>query len=346
MPRKRKRIEKKVTINGKRISVYGYSAFEISQKIEALEAEAERKRYPLFTDVLEDWKEEHFEKIAIGTQTCYTPAINRAKAEFKDTRLCDITAKDISALLKHLAALGYSQQTVKVQKTLISLVFSYAQSNDIVQYNPAMHAELPQKLPKKPRDIPDDETIRVVMQSSNLPFGDFALFLLLTGCRRGEALALQYRDINLRNKTISISKNITYNGNKPLLEDHTKTRAGMRTVVLPDALLPIIKAKLADASSSPEDFIFGKESKPLTQTEFRRRWDKYIKAANINITPHQLRHAYATILFDAKVDEKVAQTFMGHSKIEITRNIYTHLRQHRAAQAQSDINAYINNNML
>lgn len=342
MPKKRKRIEKKVTINGKRISVYGFSAFEISQKIEALEAEAERKKYPLFTDVLEDWKEEHFEKIALGTQTCYTPAIKRAKAEFKNVRLCDITPMDVTALLKNLAALGYSQQTVKVQKAVISLVFSYAQSNGIVQHNPAEHAELPSKLPKKPRDIPDDATIKTVMQSSSLPFGDFALFLLLTGCRRGEALALQWKDIDLKNNTISINKNITYNGNKPILENHTKTSAGMRTVVILAALLPILKEKQKD--TRPEDFVFGKGQTPYTQTEFRRRWDKYTKEADISITPHQLRHAYATILFDAKVDEKVAQTFMGHSKIEITRNIYTHLRQHRAAQAQTDINNFIANN--
>lgn len=345
MPKKRKRIEKKVTINGKRISVYGFSAFEISQKIEALEQEADRSRYPLFTDVLEDWKEEHFEKIALGTRTCYAPAIKRANEEFKNVRLCDITAKDITALLKSLAALGYSQQTIKVQKTLISLVFSYAQSNDIIQYNPAEHAELPQKLPKRPRDIPDDKTIKKVMSSSDLTFGDFALFLLLTGCRRGEALALQYKDINFKEKTISINKNITYNGNKPILENHTKTHAGMRTVVLLDALLPIIKAKLSESDTAPEHFIFGKGNSPLTQTEFRRRWDKYTKEANINITPHQLRHAYATILFDAKIDEKVAQTFMGHSKIEITRNIYTHLRQHRAAQAQTDLNNFVANNL-
>ncbi len=343
MPKKRKRIEKKVTINGKRISVYGFSAFEISQKIEALKAESERNRYPLFTDVLEDWKEEHFKKIAIGTQTCYTPAINRAKAEFKGTRLCDITAKDISAMLKSLADRGYSQQTVKVQKTLISLVYSYALSNDIVKYNPAEHAELPSKLPKKPREIPPDDVIKKVMKTSKLTFGDFALFLLLTGCRRGEALAVQWKDVNLKAKTITINKTVVYNGNKPILEDHTKTQSGMRTVVILAKLLPILRKK--KKGTNPDDFVFGKGQTPYTQTEFRRRWANYTKEAKINLTPHQLRHAYATILFDAKVDEKVAQTFMGHSKIEITRNIYTHLRQHRAAQAQTDINNYIANNL-
>ena len=206
---------------------------------------------------------------------------------------------DITALLKSLAALGYAQQTVKIQKAVINLVFSYAQSNNIVKYNPAEHAELPPKLPKRPRDIPDDDTIKKVMQSSELPFGDFALFLLLTGCRRGEALAVRWEDINLSDKTIAINKNVVYNGNKPILEEHTKTQAGMRTVVILDSLLPVLKKK--KKGTKPGEYVFGKGTAPLTQTEFRRRWNKYITEAGINITPHQLRHAYATILFDANL---------------------------------------------
>ena len=344
MPKKRKRIEKKVSIGGKRISVYGFTAFEIQQKIEALQTEAERKRFPLFTDVMEEWQESHFEKIALGTRTCYAPAIKRAKEEFKNVRLCDITPKDVTALLRQLAALGYSQQTVKVQKTVISLVFSYAQSQNLVTFNPAEHVELPPKLPKKPRQIPSDSVIDTVMKSAEEPFGEFALFLLLTGCRRGEALAVQWQDIDFDKKVISITKNIVYNSNKPILEYHTKTQAGMRSVLLLDALLPVLQKLSSDAQ--PHHFVFGKGSSPLTQTEFRRRWSKYTTVTNITLTPHQLRHAYATILFDAKVDEKIAQSFMGHSKIEITRNIYTHIRQHRAQKVQNELNSYISNNML
>lgn len=344
MPKKRKRIEKKVTINGKRISVYGFSAFEISQKIEALEKEAERKRYPLFTDVLEDWKEEHFEKIALGTQTSYNPAIKRAKAEFKDIRICDITPKDISAMLEEMGRLGYSQQTVKIQKTVINLVFTHALENSLITYNPNEYSKIPPDLPQTPREIPDDEVIKKIMQSSDLTFGGYALFLLLTGCRRGEALGVQWKDIDFNNNTISINKNVTYNGNKPIVKVRTKTKAGMRKIALLEALKVYLKPISKDAN--PDCFVFGKDTSPLTQTEFRRRWNKYTTEAGFELTSHQLRHAYATILFDAKVDEKVAQTFMGHSKIEITRNIYTHLRQHRAAQAQTDINNFISKNML
>lgn len=341
MAQKKKRLEKKVIIGGKRISVYGFSAFEIQQKIEALQNAEAYSKDPLFNNVMDSWQDKHFDEIAPGTRTCYSPAIKRAAKEFEGIKLSDITPMDVTALLRYMADQGYSLQTVKIQKLVISLVFDFAQSRGLIKYNPAEHAELPPKLPKKQREIPDDDIIDKVMKSYDAPFGMFPFFLLLTGCRRGEALALRWSDINFEKKTLSINKNIIYEGNKPTISHHTKTQAGMRKVVLLDVLIDKLLEFRVD--SAPDDYVFGVKNCPYSQTEFKRRWDKYRKTTAINITPHQLRHAYATILFDAKVDEKVAQSFMGHSKIEITRNIYTHIRQQRATQAQDDLNNFINN---
>lgn len=52
-----------------------------------------------------------------------------------------------------------------------------------------------------------------------------------------------------------------------------------------------------------------------------------------NITPHMLRHTYATMLFDAGVDVKSAQRFLGHTDIEVTLSIYTHLTKYKEEQA-------------
>ena len=51
---------------------------------------------------------------------------------------------------------------------------------------------------------------------------------------------------------------------------------------------------------------------------------KYKKETGVSLTAHQLRHAYATMLFEAGIDEKDAQELMGHSDINLTRSIYTH----------------------
>lgn len=339
MAKKKKRLEKKVTIGGKRISVYGFTALEIQQKIEKLEAEEERRKFPYFNDVADMWQEEHFEQIEQGTRTCYMPALKRAKAEFKNIRLCDISPMDISSFLKSLADLKYSRQTVTIQRVVINFVFKYAQSHGLIQSNPTEFAVMPAKLPSKQREIPDDKTLSIIMNSSDLPFGLFPLFLLLTGCRRGEALAVLWQDMDLINKRMTVHRDVTFNGNIPIVKMYTKTAAGMRTISIPDILCS--QLKIIEKNFEADDYVFGNGKKPFTQTQFRNRWNGYIKATGISVTPHQLRHAYATILFDAKIDEKVAQVFMGHSKIEVTRNIYTHIRQQRAAEAQININEYL-----
>lgn len=59
-------------------------------------------------------------------------------------------------------------------------------------------------------------------------------------------------------------------------------------------------------------------------------------------TAHQLRHTYATMLYDAGVDTKSAQSLMGHASIEMTLKIYTHLSQRKKANSISKLNDFLN----
>ena len=58
-----------------------------------------------------------------------------------------------------------------------------------------------------------------------------------------------------------------------------------------------------------------------------------------NITPHMLRHAYATILYDVGVDIKTAQRYLGHADVQTTLKIYTHLSETKQAQSLNALNA-------
>ena len=59
-------------------------------------------------------------------------------------------------------------------------------------------------------------------------------------------------------------------------------------------------------------------------------------------TAHQLRHTYATMLYDAGVDTKSAQKLMGHASIEMTLKIYTHLSQRKKADSIGKLNEFLN----
>lgn len=63
--------------------------------------------------------------------------------------------------------------------------------------------------------------------------------------------------------------------------------------------------------------------------------------AGVTLTPHQLRHTFATICFDADLSAKDAAQLLGHSKVELTMDVYTHIRQSRAQRTAEQLNAFV-----
>jgi len=161
---------------------------------------------------------------------------------------------------------------------------------------------------------------------------------MYTGLRKGEALALQWEDIDFTNRQISVTKSVCHHNNQPHIKA-TKTKSGMRTVVLLDRVAEALqKIQTSDKSI----YIFSGTHTPLTNSQFQCRWEKYNQETGLSITAHQLRHTFATILFEAEINVKDAQNMMGHSDISVTQNIYTHIRKERTATSFTKLNSYIN----
>ena len=165
-------------------------------------------------------------------------------------------------------------------------------------------------------------------------FGFLAYFLLYTGLRISEALALNYEDIDRENKIINVNKKIVHDGNNPILINETKTESGTRTVILLDRVAKYLPNK-------KHGIIFCNEHEDyLTKKQLACRWDKMRKENNLTLTAHQLRHAYATMLFEAGIEAKDAQELMGHKDIKLTQDIYTHIRQERKSETAEKLNSF------
>ena len=81
----------------------------------------------------------------------------------------------------------------------------------------------------------------------------------------------------------------------------------------------------------------------LTKIQYRKRWKSYCDYFGYNIGAHQLRHGFATILYEAGIADKDAQELMGHSSIQVTRDIYTHIRQSRRNNTANQLNNFLQN---
>ena len=167
--------------------------------------------------------------------------------------------------------------------------------------------------------------------------------LRYTGIRRGEALALTVDDVNLDNKTLSINKNLVFIDNNSKTKE-PKTVTSNRIIPIPELLFD----ELHDYISSTNLYILFPNSKNsyMTRSAFRKFWQsimtkvrntgKVLKNENnlyvmdeIDFSPHILRHTFATDLYYAGVDIKCAQYLLGHSSIDVTLEIYTHLDKNK-----------------
>lgn len=148
--------------------------------------------------------------------------------------------------------------------------------------------------------------------------------LYVVGCRRGEALALTWADIDLDAGSVRISKSISFKGRNGVTYTITATKTKKnRTAAIPTFLCKQLKAyKKTHADAA---FIFGGES-PLKPTNVRRAMDAATHRAGVKrIRVHDLRHSCASFLIHSGASIVAVSHQLGHKDVEQTLNTYAHL---------------------
>ena len=318
------------------------------RKLQAAQKPKE-ERIPTFKEIAESWEQEHREEITVRTWNNYEPHYQDIIARHGRKQIQDVSAMEIVNHLTTAKAQGYSATVVNSIRSIYRMIFDYAVAHDLAQFNPVMSVRLPKGLPRGKRIAPTDDQIQTIFANADATFGLFPVFLLCTGMRKSEALALTWDDVDLEAREISVTKSIDYTvGANPKVKP-PKTDAGTRTIPIIDLLYN----KLCQArSASSSVYLFpaldsnrsGKGGGMMTLRGYEGAWLKYceeaglIQAGKPTITAHNLRHGTATLMFELGVDELTAQKILGHSRIEITREIYTELRAGQKMKSMEKFN--------
>lgn len=357
-----------ITVNGIRKYFYGQTQTEVKRKIREYQDQLDRKSVPTFGSVAEEWETEYSENVSHKTMSQYSPALKRILDEFADTPINDIEPLDILTFLKRLKKDGYSQAYIKAHKAVFSKVFDFEimRRGSSIKLNPAQSVRSPRGSVKKIHSAtPEQEEI--IRNSLDKPFGLFAFFLLYTGTRSQEALAVRWEDINFENRKITINKALTFPHNQPVIKE-TKTENGNRTVPLLFRLKTVLEAQ-----KRKDGFIFSADGgeNPLSQQEYTRRWRQYALATGfrreyfvdndgnelktlselqktphkriteVTLTPHQLRHSFATMCLEADLSPEEAQKLLGHADIRTTVNIYADIRESKQHVVEDKLNSFL-----
>ena len=334
-------------IKGKRVAFRGRSCREVEQKMLAYKEEAKKGRdFPVIAD---EWEKAHEKEVEEASRQSYHHAVKRLKEKFQGP-VSEIKPLDIKRYINRFEGQGRVGSSVRKELSVLRMIFAYAVLAGDIDINPVAEVHPSRGLPKKTREALTEAQEAIVRESwDKTPFGLFALLLLFTGLRRGEALALTYADIDRKAGVIHINKKLNYAyGETPQLEGWTKTENGMRDV-------PLLKP-LADALPTDHiGLIFpGKDGGFMRKGEIRRTWQRYCRAVGLvetaatdtgiiitdyPITPHCLRHSFATICYEAGLDVRQAAKIFGDTP-EVLNDVYTHLREQRQQSAAEKLSAY------
>lgn len=333
---------------------YGKTQKEVKQKMAQWRQEQESSQD--FETVAQAWLDEREKDLSYNTHKMYRLHAKRLWEHFKGRKVDSIGADEVNAFFRDMANKGYARQTAHQHMVVLSMIFDYAIVSKLATVNPCKAVKLPSGMGSTKREIPTDEQLQKVRDGVHLEFGLFPYMLLYTGLRRGELLALRWEDIDRKRNCIHVYKSVHFVEGSPRIKE-PKTESGRRSVVLLDALREV----LPEGGSG---YIFGGK-KPMMEGAMYTAWNNWAGAAGLatmrekkrwhagdkrhyisrkwvpEITPHQLRHAFATILFDAGVDAKDAQDLLGHASLDMTLGVYTHIRQSRREATANKINRFL-----
>ena len=237
-------------------------------------------------------------------------------------------------------------------------ILQYGVTMQVIQHNPARDVIIPRKQQNKEHKIKffSNQELKHFLdylenldQSSYENFFDYVLYktLLATGCRIGEALALEWSDIDLKKGIIIISKTL----NRYQETNTPKSKAGLREIDIDKATVSLLKQykKRQQVQSwqlgRSEGIVFTPfTTKYAYACLLRKRLQGHFKSAGVpDISFHGFRHTHATIMLYAGIEAKDLQYRLGHSNISMTLNTYVHATKEGAKKAVSIFEAAISN---
>ena len=311
-----------IRINGKRKAFRGKTDREVWNKVKAYKDDLSAGKTVSFKDVAEKWWNEIEPTLAPNSLKNYTPAYNRAVAEFGEMDVASVKAKDVENYVNQFAKTR-AKKTVATQRQVIRQILNKAQREGYIEYNPADAVLLPKNLPQKKRHAPSRAQIQLIKDSVNDKFGLFPFVVYYTGLRRGEVRGLRYEDIDRKKKRISVNRNVYDIGSTPHTKD-PKTDAGVRSVPLLDELAAILPNKR-------RGYIFSEDGgvTPMSDRRVQKFYKAYQRETGVTSTLHEIRHGYASALYAAGLDIKMIQELLGHAQLSTTMDIYTDIFEDR-----------------
>lgn len=269
-------------------------------------------------------------------------------------RLCDLRSIHIQKCLNSLQ--GKSESYIKKHLVYIRECLNAAPEGSF-RFDPLKNLSMPQGKEKKThRALTPEERELFLAAIKKHHRGPFFAFIYACGGRPQEARALKIFDVDLAGRRVKIHSAVESRTTRK--EKAPKTKAGVRTAIIPEWYLPMLTEAVKEAAAKGSVYVFpNSKGQIICPNIMYRGWKSLCREMDIlagaetyrnkiivhaidqDLEPYDLRHDFCTRLCENGVDLKTAQYLMGHSSVSITANIYTHVTGNLLADAEAKINA-------
>ena len=226
-------------------------------------------------------------------------------------------------------SVNYCNKVLNLLRTLVSYSKKYYNTSYTI-LNFIENFKEVNKIKKEMQFFTYEEFEKFISVIDEFNYKTFFEVLYYLGLRQGEATALTWNDINFTKKEVSINKTLTTKLKGQLYTiSSPKTKKSNRVLPIPKKLVESLKQLKEQAKKkkyfSEEWFVFGDEL-PFKETTIQVRKNKYCKQAGVKqIRIHDFRHSCASFLIQHGASIVLVSKYLGHSKISITLDTYTHL---------------------
>ncbi len=269
-------------------------------------------------------------------------------AELKPTHLQHLYAEKLAA--------GLSGRTVQIIHVVLHKALKNAVRAGLLVRNVSEAIDTP-KIKRHEMQTMNETDIHLFLEMARgTEYYSLFYFFLFTGCRRAEALALRWQDVDLLLCQLSVTRNIQYLHSPPVGErisfKEPKTQKSRRQIALSPSTVAVLQEHreaqnkqrqlLSLPPLSDSDLVFSHwDGSPLIPCSITQAWHRLARRSGLSgIRLHDARHTHASLMLKQGVHPKIVSERLGHAGIAITLDLYSHVApglQQAAANKFDDI---------
>lgn len=321
---------------------------------------------------VEMWRRTYKSELRGTNKQMYDGAISRLLDDIGSMRMASVRNIHLQNSLMKMA--GKSESATTKYRMVLQQIFKKARQNKIIREDPAEELDLPKaRQSDGHRALERWETEHITENWTEHRTGVWMMIMLYAGLRRSEMIALNWDSVDLDGRNIFVHRAAEIVSNQSVVKELTKTEAGKRTVPICEPLYVALSSIPKKKRKGP--VCLSAHGKQISQSAFDRGMDGFNLAMErilngeppnqqgrrpkretaeesidnrknqktFSIKAHDLRYTFATALYDAGVDVKSAQYYLGHSDVRTTMNIYTQLSEERKNISRKQMITFLDN---